>query len=960
MKTAIILDDISTLKTSAQLDLNADTDIKVLHNTINLLQSLIAQIDSYIYIKDLGGRYTYINQNLQNLFALDYSDIIGNDDSFFYDLSLVNDLVVTDNRVLAFGETIACEESNILKGGNEKRVYWTLKKPVYNQKNEIIGLCGVSTDITERKAADQRLKESELRWKFALESGGDGVWDWDLENDKIFLSERCMEILGFTEQDKNVDYRHWKATIHPDDLANLFSDLQAHFDNHTERFYNEHRIKQADKQWCWIQTRGLVVARDAQQNPIRMIGTQTDIHERKLTQWLQLQKIVNGSPEAMLLVMENGQIKLANLPAANVFLYPLEDLIGRSVEDLVPHAARNHHAKNRSHFVDENKARAMSSNKSLMALRSDGTQFPAQISLTPFDINNQRAVIVSILDMTELKRFEHEMSLMAMVYQAIGDAVMVANANNIIIAINDAFTRLTGYSEQEAIGQNTGLLKSGKHDPDFYQSLWHSLMVTGHWQGEIWNKRKNGEIYQEWLVINTIYGQQGEVERRVAMFSEITQQKQIEQTMWRQANFDPLTDLANRRMFQERLKQEIKKAHRDHCNLALMLLDLDRFKEVNDTLGHAMGDILLQETARRILSCVREVDTVARLGGDEFTIILGELNADINADRVAQAILQKLSEPFQLGDELAYVSVSIGITIYPQDAINDEQLIKNADQAMYTAKQQGRNRYSYFTAEMEKLAIDRMRLTNDLRQAIINQEFRVFYQPIYALDASQRLIKAEALIRWQHPVRGMISPADFIPLAEETGLIIEIGNWLFREAVRQVGEWRERYQADFKISINQSPVQFIRNEENGNEWISYLHEQGLLGESIMIEITESLLLDINNTVREHLFAYRDAGIEIAIDDFGTGYSSLSYLKKFDIDFLKIDQSFTRNLSNGSSDLVLCEAIIVMAHKLGLKVIAEGIETQEQLNLLTMAGCDFGQGYFFSKPVPAEAFVGFFL
>ncbi|MBD9362134.1 EAL domain-containing protein [Methylomonas fluvii] len=920
-------------------------------------QSILDNTPTVIYSKDLQGQYLLINRQFEKLFSVDNETVRGKRDIDLFPgdatkLLWENDLVVVNSgQAQIFEEKLAHQDGTI-------HTYLSHKFPLRNAQGEIYAVCGISTDISERKLSEKLLQESELRWKFALESGGDGVWDWDLTNGKVFLSPRCMEILNFSEQDRDNDYRNWEATIHPEDSARMMSDLQTHLKNRSPRFSNEHRVKHGDNQWRWILTRGLVIDRDARGKALRMIGTQTDITERKQLQWLQLSKIVDGSPEATLLVGENGVIKLANPPAAKTFIYTLDELIGLTVEALVPERARAKHPEQRARFLEENKARPMSASRSLTAIRGDGTEFPVEISLTPIDIDNRRYIIVSVLDISERKRLEHEMQLMAMIYQAIGEAVMVADADNRIIAINEAFTRLTGYTAEDAIGYSTDILKSGRHDPDFYQTMWHSLLQTGHWQGEIWNKRKNGDIYQEWLVINTIYGEHGEVERRVAMFSEITEQKHVEQTIWRQANFDPLTDLANRRMFQDRLNQEIKKAQRDKNSLAVMLLDLDRFKEINDTMGHGMGDILLKDTARRILSCVRNVDTVARLGGDEFTIILGELDSQTSIDRVAQAILHQLAEPFRLGEELAYISVSIGITFYPQDALEAEQLIKNADQAMYSAKQQGRNRYNFFTSEMEQTAQNRMRLTSDLRQALANQEFCLFYQPIIELS-NGKMHKAEALIRWQHPTRGMISPAEFIPLAEETGLIVDIGDWVFRMAAKQVAEWRAQFRPDLQMGINKSPVQFTRSNLGDSKWIDYLHELGLSGQCVVIEITESLLLDADNIVRDHLFAYRDAGIQVAIDDFGTGYSSLSYLKKFDIDYLKIDQSFVRNLEADSSDLALCEAIIVMAHKLGLKVIAEGIETHQQLELLTAAGCDYGQGYLFSKPLPASEFAQLF-
>jgi EAL domain-containing protein (putative c-di-GMP-specific phosphodiesterase class I) len=351
---------------------------------------------------------------------------------------------------------------------------------------------------------------------------------------------------------------------------------------------------------------------------------------------------------------------------------------------------------------------------------------------------------------------------------------------------------------------------------------------------------------------------------------------------------------------------------------------------------------------------VRETDTVARLGGDEFTIILSELDNPGNVERVAQDILKKLAEPFHLKHEVAYVSASIGITFYPDDGEGIDTLLKNADQAMYASKNQGRNRYNYFTPSMQEAAQTRMRLANDLRGALEAGQFSMAYQPIVEM-ATGVIHKAEALIRWRHPTRGMVSPTEFITIAEETGLIIDIGDWVFREAACQVKHWRERHHADFQISINKSPIQFHNEGNSHAAWFEHLQQQGLPGQSIVVEITEGLLLDAGIAITDQLLEFRDEGIQVALDDFGTGYSSLSYLKKFDIDYLKIDRTFVSNLAYGSDDMALCEAIIVMAHKLGIKVIAEGVETPQQRDLLTSVGCDYGQGYLFSRPVPAIEF-----
>ncbi|HWT28759.1 MAG TPA: EAL domain-containing protein, partial [Methylophilaceae bacterium] len=438
--------------------------------------------------------------------------------------------------------------------------------------------------------------------------------------------------------------------------------------------------------------------------------------------------------------------------------------------------------------------------------------------------------------------------------------------------------------------------------------------------------------------------------RMIGTHADITSRKQSEQEIFRLAHYDPVTGLPNRILFLDRFAQEIKQAKRYGGQICLMYIDLDRFKEVNDSLGHDVGDLLLKEAGQRLQAIVRSTDTVARLGGDEFTILLSNIGDTGDIERLAQAVLDEMASPFKLNDETIYISTSIGISLYPIDGEEVEVLLKNADQAMYEAKSQGRNRYYYFTSTMQEAAITRLRLANDLRAAIAEKQFTVHYQPIVEL-ASGAIRKAEALVRWQHPTRGMVSPVEFISIAEDTGLIVELGDFVFGQASETVARWR-RLQPDFQISINKSPVQFRQHRGTHTDWLSHLAAQGLAGNAIVIEITEGLLFDANTAETQQLAAFHAAGVQIAIDDFGTGYSSLAYIKKFDIDYVKIDQSFTRNLQPQSDELVLCEAIIVMSHKLGIKVIAEGVETPEQRDLLIAAGCDYAQGYLFSHPIPA--------
>ncbi len=549
---------------------------------------------------------------------------------------------------------------------------------------------------------------------------------------------------------------------------------------------------------------------------------------------------------------------------------------------------------------------------------------------------------------------EEERRLASMVFENASEGMLVTDEQNRIIAVNPAFTEITGYVLDEVKGRDPSVLGSGRHGEEFYREMWQSINEAGRWKGEIWDRRKDGEIHAKMVSINTIRNEAGRILRHVALFSDITERKKSEEVIWRQANFDSLTQLPNRQMFYDRLEQEAHKQRRMGKQIALLLVDIDHFKEVNDALGHAVGDHLLIEAAQRISRSVRQSDTVARLGGDEFAVIVSELNDARQIERIAQAIIRAVSRPFMLDEDEAYVSASIGISLYPEDTGDLEELFKNADQAMYAAKAGGRNRFSYFTPDMQTVAQNRLRLSNDLRTALALGQFQVYYQPIVELG-SGHIHKAEALLRWIHPSRGMISPSEFIPLAEETGLIVSIGDWVFKEAVRQVEEWRRDYLPTFQISVNKSPAQIRHDGETHLSWTSYLEREGLPGSAITIEITEGLLMEAQLSVQEKLLQFRDAGVQVSIDDFGTGYSSLAYLKRFDVDYLKIDQSFVRQLETDPSDQALCEAIIVMAHKLDMKVIAEGVETPVQRDMLKRFGCDYGQGFLFAGPVPPRDF-----
>ena len=561
-----------------------------------------------------------------------------------------------------------------------------------------------------------------------------------------------------------------------------------------------------------------------------------------------------------------------------------------------------------------------------------------------------------------LLRSRKDLYLARKVIEASLDGIMICNPQGLIEFVNPAFTQLTGYSFEEVFGRNPNLLKSGRHDEAFYHRLWGALDRDGVWQGEVWNKRKNGEIYPEWLTINVIRDDTGQISQYAAVFSDITERKKAEERIKNLAYFDVLTGMPNRRLFTDRLQVAMANAHRHGQRLAIMFLDLDLFKRINDTLGHGVGDMVLVETSKRLGQCVREGDTVARLGGDEFVILLPEVDHVEDAAKLAERVISHVKAPFVIDEHELYVTTSVGIAVYPEDGQTVEQLIKNADTAMYRAKDLGRNAYQLYTPSMNARSFERLAMESSLRHALARGEFTLVYQGKLDL-VSGRLSGVEALVRWRHPEMGLVSPAEFIPLAENMGLIGDIGAWVLKAACRQCKSWHDLGLPPVRIAVNVSALQF-REGDVPAIVAEALRESGLQPNYLELELTESVLMQRVDEVAHVLRELRQMGVHISIDDFGTGYSSLSYLKRMPIDALKIDRSFVHDiLEDGKvadgEGAEIVSTIINLAHNLRLRAVAEGVETEEQAAFLRARGCDEIQGYLISRPVSGEDLVSLF-
>jgi diguanylate cyclase (GGDEF)-like protein len=631
---------------------------------------------------------------------------------------------------------------------------------------------------------------------------------------------------------------------------------------------------------------------------------------------------------------------------------------GKNEEELItlqPELAEAHRACKASDEHAWNKGLLDISMETVTDIRGDVHHF--EVSKVPlFEGNgNRHALIIIGRDISERIIAEESLRLAASVFENSREGFMITTAGRdpSIIRVNQAFLDMSGYAAEDVLGKNPRIFKSGRHDSDFYRNIWQTVSTTGVWRGETWSRRKDGEIFPEWVTITAVKDDRGEVTHLVGIYADITEFKNAQDKLHELVNHDPLTGLPNRRLLNELMDHAIRRAEREHNRIALLFVDLDRFKTINDTLGHQVGDRLLAEVSRRITHVVRESDATARLGGDEFLVMMDFLRDIEDATIVAKKIIAAMNKEFIIDGNVFYIGASIGISVYPDNGTEVEELIKAADIAMYHVKSEGKNNYRFYSPDLSDNANERFTLETHLRRAVERCQFEVYYQPQVSL-ASGRIIGAEALVRWRHPELGMVSPARFIPLAEEIGSIIQIGELVLREAAHQARQWMEEGYLLQGISVNVSGVQ-IQRSNFADTVYGVLIETGCEPGMLELEITESTIMRNTEYVIGVFDRIKNMGVRMAIDDFGTGYSSLSHLKRLPLDKLKIDQSFVRDLPEDAHDAAIAMAVQALGHSLGLTVIAEGVETVEQEAFLRQINCDEVQGYLYGRPVPAEAF-----
>ena len=857
------------------------------------------------------------------------------------------------NRVLAGEiEGYSMDKRFVRKGGEVIHASISARC-VRKEGGEIDNFVALVQDITERKELEAALRQERDIAEGLIDTAQTVVLVLDTEGRIVRFNSYLEEISGYRLDE--VKGKDWFSTFLQmgDHKAVKALFKKAIGDNQTRGNINPIKTKSGELRYIEWYDKTL---KDADGTVTGLLATGQDITERLeaerslIDSEEQFRTLVETTNDWVWEVNADGIYTYASPQVEQLLGYTPEEVLGKTPFDLMSEAEAEKISYEFELILEQQRAFSGLEN---INLHKNGSEVVLETSGVPyFDDEGQLKGYRGIdRDITEKKSYQREMRLAAMVLQNTPEGVMITDDELNIVSVNPAFVTTTGYSAEEIVGSSPTALSSGRHEASFYKNMWEALQGAGQWQGEIWNRRKDGEIYPEWLNISVIKDEQGNVTNYAGVFSDISTQEHVRNRLHNLAYYDALTELPNRELFQDRFENAIAQARRHGNAVGLIFIDLDRFKQINDTLGHKTGDGLLKAVARGLMECVRDSDTIARLGGDEFTIILPGINGSDDAALVAEKIVESFSQPLELEDgrEL-FTTPSIGISLYPNDGESDEDIIKNADTAMYRAKESGGG-YQFYTAEMSSRFAERMYLENELRYALNNDDLSLAYQPQVDLKTG-RLIGEEVLARWHHAEKGWISPGEFIPVAEETGLIQPLGEWVLKKACQQLAKWQKNIDDSWRMAVNVSPVQL--QGKGGVSCIKRLiEESGVSGSMLELEFTESSFMDNVDEVSQLIGELGREGIHVAIDDFGTGYSSLSYLKRFDIDKLKIDQSFVRDIVTDSSDAAIVKTIISMGHNLGLRVIAEGVETKEQLRFLVENGCDEVQGYYFSRPVAVE-------
>ncbi|MEX5592577.1 bifunctional diguanylate cyclase/phosphodiesterase [Pseudomonas orientalis] len=815
----------------------------------------------------------------------------------------------------------------------------------------------LSSEISRRVALEQQLRSSEYHYRGLVESLSAIAWEASISDFTYsYVSPHAEELLGYPRAHWLIP-GFWRNIIHPADLVR--AETYCYRETRANRDHSiDYRVITADGRCLWV--RDIVSLIKYGPEPV-LRGLMIDISEAKRTEEALLlseqkfAKAFHASPDGLLLSRQSdGLLIEVNEGFSHLTGYTSAISLDQSTLDLGIWVDLNE----RKHMLELMKRDGFVRDFICHIRHVDGRIRLCELSSRPLPIGEEDCMLTIARDITERQQMQEKLQQAATVFESTAEGVLITDTRQNISAVNRAFSEITGYSEAEALGHTPRLLASGLHDSAFYAAMWHQLTTQGHWQGEISNRRKNGELYPSWLTISAVSNSDQVVTHFVAVFADISSLKLAQARLDYQAHHDPLTGLPNRTLFESRLQAALNGQQESGNQGAVLFLDLDRFKHINDSLGHPVGDLLLKDIAVRLKDQLRDIDTVARLGGDEFIILLPGLQQASDAQYLANKLLDCFTPPFQAGEHEFFISASIGTSLYPQDGTDVATLVKNADAAMYRSKAKGRNRVESYTRDLTAQANERVALEHELRRAIERDELSLYYQPKRSL-ITHELIGAEALIRWHHPTFGDVPPEHFIALAEENGTILQIGDWVLEQACQQLHAWQDTFENFGPLSVNLAGAQ-LRHPNLLSRIEQLLRDYRLEPGCLQLEITENFIMSQAEEALAVLHQLKKLGVQLAIDDFGTGYSSLSYLKRLPLDFLKIDQSFVRGLPDDPHDAAIVRAIIALGHSMQFTIIAEGVENPAQQAFLAAEGCEQMQGYIVSLPLPPELFAETFL
>lgn len=860
--------------------------------------------------------------------------------------------------------------------GGELHLWLMVRLP--QQRRDYQAVILSISDITSRKQVELSLLERESFWSDVVRTVPDQLYVQDVNSKRMIFSNRHLgQTLGYDRAElAQMGDRFWEMLLHPDDAEQYRALRQQQRDTgFGQPLHCQLRFRHRDGGWRCYDIREQVLTRDGDGLVTRIIGVGKDV-----TVQIEASESLRDSEQRYRMLAESisdvifstdGQLQLNYVsPSVQAVLgYQADWIFANGWQSIIANPGQ----LSGVFSLLERVSKAVGDNAQLAqlrdtlptqlflfdCLRADGRKIPIELRLVlVWDEHGHFEGVLGVgRDISQQRRAEKDLRMAATVFEHSTSAILITDPAGYIVQANEAFSRVSGYAVAEVLDQLPGMLTVEQQQNAHLGYVLKQLSQRGTWEGEVWLKRRNGEHYPAWVGITAVLDDEGDLASYVCFFTDISERKASEQRIHRLAYYDALTHLPNRTLFQDRLYTALQQAERHKAWVVLMFLDLDRFKPINDSLGHAAGDRMLKDMAERLLACVDDDDTVARMGGDEFTLLLQpKATRELALNRaihVAENILGSLVTPFVLENREFFVTASIGIALSPQDGGELSQLMKNADTAMYHAKERGKNNFQFYQTDMNASALERLELESDLRHALEQNEFILYYQPQFSGDG-KRLTGAEALLRWRHPTRGLVPPGDFIPVIEELGLVVDVGDWVLREASRQLKAWHKEKVRVPKVSVNISARQFS-DGQLGTRIATILEETGLPPACLELELTESILMREVHEAMQILDSLKNLGLSIAVDDFGTGYSSLNYLKQFPIDVLKIDRTFVDGLPEGEQDAQIARAIIAMAHSLNLAVIAEGVETHEQLEFLREHGCDEVQGYLFGRPMPANQF-----